>query len=259
MTGTLQAADPGEDVAFLVFVRGSAEQAGAPPPLLAAADAVRRDFRSAASGLPGDGGALLPGLAIGDTSSVSATLDDAMKTASLSHLTAVSGANCAIVVGLALALGAAAGLPRLVRLGAAALVLAGFVVVVTPEPSVIRAAVMAAVALIALAAGRAARGLPLLCVAVVVLLALDPWLSRSYGFALSVLATAGLLLLARPLADTIARFAASRARARARRAARRPARLPARAAHAEPVVAALRSGRQPPGRTGRGAGHACSD
>ncbi|MEO6533221.1 MAG: ComEC/Rec2 family competence protein [Pseudolysinimonas sp.] len=206
VTGTLQAADPGEDVAYLFFVRGDAERAGAPPPLLAAADAVRRDFRKAASGLPGDGGALLPGLAIGDTSSVSATLGDAMKTASLSHLTAVSGANCAIVVGLALALGAAAGLPRLVRLGIAALVLAGFVVVVTPEPSVIRAAVMAVVALIALATGRAARGLPLLCVAVVVLLTLNPWLARSYGFALSVLATAGLLLLARPLADVMSRW-----------------------------------------------------
>ena len=206
VTGTMAAAEPGEDVAFLVFARGDAELAGAPPPLLAAASSIRSDFRSAASGLPGDGGALLPGLAIGDTSSVSATLSDAMKTASLSHLTAVSGANCAIVVGLALALGAAVGLPRLARLGIAALVLAGFVVVVTPEPSVIRAAVMAVVALIALATGRAARGLPLLCVAVLVLLTIDPWLSRSYGFALSVLATGGLLLLARPLAEVMARW-----------------------------------------------------
>jgi competence protein ComEC len=205
VTGTLAAAEPGEDVAYLVFLRGDAERAGAPPPLLAAADRVRLDFRDAASGLPGDGGALLPGLAIGDTSSVSSTLDDAMKTSSLSHLTAVSGANCAIVVGLALALGGAAGVPRLARLVVAALVLAAFVVLVTPEPSVIRAAVMAAVALIALATGRAARGLPLLCIAVLVLLTIDPWLSRSYGFALSVLATGGLLLLAPPLAAVMAR------------------------------------------------------
>lgn len=205
VTGTLEAAEPGEEVAFLVFLRGDAIRAGAPPWLLAAADAVRRDFRQAASALPGDGGALLPGLAIGDTSAVSATLDEAMKTASLSHLTAVSGANCAIVVGLALAVAAGLGLPRLARLGAAAGVLAGFVVLVTPEPSVIRAAVMAAIALFALATGRAARGLPLLCVAVLALLAIDPWLSRSYGFALSVLATAGILLLARPIAEVIGR------------------------------------------------------
>jgi competence protein ComEC len=76
---------------------------------------------------------------------------------------------------------------------------------VTPEPSVIRAAVMAAVALVALASGRPARGMPLLCLAVIILLVVDPWLSRSYGFALSVLATAGLLLLARPLAEVLGR------------------------------------------------------
>jgi len=205
LTGTIAATEPGDDRAFLVFPRGNTAAVGAPPPLLAAADAARRDFREAASGLPGDGGALLPGLAIGDTSLVSPVLDDAMKTSSLSHLTAVSGANCAIVVGLALALGAACGLSRRLRIVVAAVVLVGFVVLVTPEPSVIRAAVMAAVALLALANGRAARGMPLLCVAVIILLVVDPWLSRSYGFALSVLATAGLLLLARPLAEVMAR------------------------------------------------------
>jgi competence protein ComEC len=205
VTGTVATTEPGDDAAFLVFLRGTAVRAGAPPPLLAAADAVRRDFRQAASGLPGDGGDLLPGLAIGDTSSVSAALNDAMKASSLSHLTAVSGANCAIVVGLALALGAALGLSRVLRIVVAAVVLAGFVVLVTPEPSVIRAAVMAAVALVALASGRPARGMPLLCIAVIILLLADPWLARSYGFALSVLATAGLLLLARPLAEVLAR------------------------------------------------------
>jgi competence protein ComEC len=205
ITGTLAAAEPGDDTAFLLFVRGDAVSAGDPPPLLVAADAVRRDFREATSALPGDGGQLLPGLAIGDTSSVSAVLDDAMKTSSLSHLTAVSGANCAIVVGLALAIGGSVGLSRGLRIAVAAAVLASFVVLVTPEPSVIRAAVMAAVALVALAAGRPARGLPLLCLAVIILLVVDPWLSHSYGFALSVLATAGLLLLARPLAEVMAR------------------------------------------------------
>ncbi|CAN5526753.1 ComEC/Rec2 family competence protein [soil metagenome] len=206
VTGTVAATEPGDDTAFLVFPRGHVVRAGEPPPLLAAADVVRRDFRDAASGLPGDGGDLLPGLAIGDTSSVSVTLNDAMKTASLSHLTAVSGANCAIVVGLVLAAGAALGLPRVLRIVVAAVVLAGFVVLVTPEPSVIRAAVMAVVALVALASGRPARGMPLLCVAVIILLVADPWLSRSYGFALSVLATAGLLLLARPIAGVLERL-----------------------------------------------------
>ncbi|GAA4666482.1 ComEC/Rec2 family competence protein [Frondihabitans cladoniiphilus] len=169
------------------------------------ADALRAGFRSRAGGLPGDGGALLPGLAIGDTSAVDESLEAAMKGASLTHLTAVSGANCAVVVALVLALGLQLRIPRLVRLGAAAAVLALFVVLVTPEPSVLRAAVMALVAIVLVAAGRPVRPLPLLAVAVGVLLLVDPWLAREYGFALSVLATAGLVVLAGPLARLFAR------------------------------------------------------
>ncbi|MGN6272800.1 MAG: ComEC/Rec2 family competence protein [Protaetiibacter sp.] len=60
--------------------------------------------------------------------------------------------------------------------------------------------------LLALAIGRGARGMPALCLAVVVLLVVDPWLARSYGFALSALATAGLLLLAAPLAGVLGRW-----------------------------------------------------
>jgi competence protein ComEC len=65
---------------------------------------------------------------------------------------------------------------------------------------------MAGIALGALALSRPARGVPLLCLAVIVLLATDPWLARSYGFALSVLATAGLLVLAAPLARALGRW-----------------------------------------------------
>ena len=81
-----------------------------------------------------------------------------------------------------------------------------FVVLVTPSPSVVRAAVMAAIVLLTLASGRAPRGLPALALATIVMLVADPWLSRSYGLALSVLATSGLLLLARPLHAGLARW-----------------------------------------------------
>src|SRR5690606_31929921 len=105
----------------------------------------------------------------------------------------------------ALALAALLGAPLLLRIGVAAVTLLGFVVLVTPEPSVLRAAVMAGVALGAVALGRPALGVPVLCAAVLVLLIADPWLARSYGFALSALATAGLLLLAGPLAGALTR------------------------------------------------------
>ncbi|MHB1172303.1 MAG: ComEC/Rec2 family competence protein, partial [Lacisediminihabitans sp.] len=92
------------------------------------------------------------------------------------------------------------------RIAASATVLVGFVILVTPEPSVLRAAVMAGLVLAALGSGRPVRGVPVLALAVLILLAMDPWLARSYGFILSVLATGGLLVLAGPLARLLARW-----------------------------------------------------
>ena len=206
ITGTLTATEPGDDAAFLVFAERPPVVESPPPWYLDWANGLRARFLAQARGLPGDGGDLLAGLAIGDTTDVGGTLDQAMKSSSLSHLTAVSGANCAIVIGLVMVAGAAVGIPRWARVAASLAVLVGFVVLVTPEPSVLRAAVMASLVLATLARGRPVRGIPVLALATIVLLAFDPWLARSYGFVLSVLATAGLLLLAGPLARVLERW-----------------------------------------------------
>ncbi|MDJ0323624.1 ComEC/Rec2 family competence protein, partial [Cryobacterium sp. PH31-AA6] len=198
--------EPGDSAAALVFGRDPPETVADPPWWLAWANDLRTRFADASSRLPGDGGDLLPGLAIGDTGAVGPDLDGAMKTSSLSHLTAVSGANCAVVTAGVLLLGGYLGLRRLVRLALALLTLLGFVVLVTPEPSVLRAALMATVLLLSIGSGRPGRGLPLLAFVVIVLLVFDPWLARSYGFALSVLATAGLLVLAGPLGRMLGRW-----------------------------------------------------
>jgi competence protein ComEC len=205
LRGDLERTAAGDDVAFLLFPRGEIESVQEPPPLLAWAHGIRSSFLDASAGLPEPGGGLLPGLAIGDTTRVPEPLDAAMKASSLSHLTAVSGANCAVVVGAVLAIAALLGASLPVRVGVAAVALLGFVVLVTPEPSVLRAAVMAGLALGAVALGRPALGVPVLCAAVILLLIADPWLSRSYGFALSALATVGLLTLAGPLAVALGR------------------------------------------------------
>jgi len=203
--GTVRATDAGEAEAFL-FYASSVEGIRHPPWFLDWANGLRSQFADAAADLPGDGSRLLPGLAIGDTSAVTPELDAAMKHSSLSHLTAVSGANCAIVVGLIVVAGRLCGLSRTSRTVAAAVVLLAFVVLVTPEPSVLRAAVMALIVLAALASGRPVRGVPVLALAIIVLLTADPWLARDYGFILSVLATGGLLLLANPLATLLERW-----------------------------------------------------
>lgn len=196
----------GEPDAFRAFGTRPLTVESAPPWYLAWAAELRAEFRASASRLPGEGGRLLPGLALGDTAAVGEELDQAMKDSALSHLTAVSGANCAIVVAAVMLLGAAVRLRRGARVALALLVLLAFVVLVTPEPSVLRASLMALIVLLGLASGRPGGGVPALGLATLVLLALDPWLASSFGFALSALATAGLLLLTAPLAAALGRW-----------------------------------------------------
>lgn len=206
LRGSVASSDPGDAAAVRLFARGAPELVTGPPWWLAWAGELRDRFSRAASELPGDGAALLPGLAIGDTTVVSDDLDAAMKASSLSHLTAVSGANCILVIAGIMLLGAAIGLRRGVRVTLSLVTLAGFVVLVTPEASVLRASVMAVIVMTSMATGRPSRGLPSLALAVIVLLLVDPWLSRNFGFALSVLATAGLLVLSGPLARALSRW-----------------------------------------------------
>ncbi len=200
VTGRASPSDPTERAVLLV--RAETVDVTTPPPgVWGALEDVRRALVHSAVGLPQPGAGLVPGLAVGDTSMLDSTTETAMNASSLSHLTAVSGANCAIVVGAAFAVLALCGAPRAVRIGGATVVLAAFVALVTPEPSVIRAAAMALVALFALSLGRPAVGMAVLSLAVTVLLVVDPWLSLSIGFALSAAATAALLVLARPPRD----------------------------------------------------------
>ncbi|MGC5223204.1 ComEC/Rec2 family competence protein [Micromonospora sp. DT81.3] len=204
--GTAMAADDGDRAVLLVFASRGVEVVRGPPGVLGLTSALRGDLVQGASVLPQPGAGLLPGLAVGDTRAVQPALDDAMKASSLTHLTAVSGANCAIVVGFAFAAAAACGARRGVRVGVAVVALGGFVILVTPEPSVLRAAAMAAVGMLAVLLGRTGAGLAVLCAAVIVLLVSDPWLGGSLGFCLSVLATGALLLLAPPLARGLTRW-----------------------------------------------------
>ncbi len=171
----------------------------------AAAD-LRAGLRDAVADLPARERGLVPALVVGDESRMPPSLVDDFQTAGLSHLTAVSGTNLTIVLAFALSLARWAGLRSwgLPALGVACAVV--FVVVARPEPSVLRAAAMGLVGLAGLAAGSRRYGLPALATAVVALLLIDPWLGRSYGFALSVLATAGILLLAPGYTDATARW-----------------------------------------------------
>ncbi|HEX2297007.1 MAG TPA: ComEC/Rec2 family competence protein, partial [Pseudonocardiaceae bacterium] len=178
-------------------MRGEPTVLGAPTAVQRGAERLRAGLREASADVldPGSAG-LLPALVVGDTSAMLPEVKAEFRASGLTHLTAVSGANVAIVCGAVL------GLAMLARAGSrtaavlAGLALAGFVVLCRPSPSVLRAAVMGAVVLLALVLGRRRSAVPALCAAILALLLVDPALGADPGFALSVLATGALVLLA---------------------------------------------------------------
>lgn len=194
--GRLGPARPGQAVSAVLAVSGPPRSRTEASALQRAAGTLRAGLRRASADLPPAERGLLPGLVVGDTSRVPARVTEDFRTAGLTHLTAVSGANLAIVTGFVLLVGRRAGVRGRALPLLAGLAMAGFVVLARPQPSVVRAAAMGTVALLAMATGRRRESITALAAAVVVLLLLDPWLARSYGFVLSVLATGGLVLLA---------------------------------------------------------------
>ena len=206
ITAQTTGADAGERAALVLFAAGEVAHLSRGGPVESLAGDVRAAFIARTQRLPEPGSELLPGLAVGDVRAVSGELDAAMKASGLSHLTAVSGSNLALVAAAGFGIVTLLGGGRILRITVAALALAGFVILVTPQPSVIRAAAMAGVAMLALLLGRPRAGLSVLLLAVTVLLLADPRLSAAPGFALSAAATAGLIVLAPPLARGLARW-----------------------------------------------------
>ncbi|WP_321575500.1 ComEC/Rec2 family competence protein [Oerskovia douganii] len=203
-SGTLAPADAGDKATATLVATGPPLVTAPPVTPLRAVNALRADLLTVSEGLPTDARALLPGVAVGDTSRIDDELDAALRTTGLTHVTAVSGGHFAIVVATVTALCAVARAPRGVRLAVTGTVMAGFVLLVHPDPSVLRAAAMGVVGLVGIGLGRPSRALPALAAVVVVLLVLDPWLARSYGFVLSSVATAALVVGTQPVARRLA-------------------------------------------------------
>lgn len=204
-TGRLVPPDRAELLAGVAIVRGPPVLLGGPTAVQRAAEAVRAKLRAACDSLPAAQRGVLPGMVVGDTSRLDRHLDDDFKAAGLSHLVVVSGANLAIVAGAVLGLARIAGVRRRGAAALAAVAVFGFVIVARPEPSVLRATVMAMIGLLALVTGRERHGVAALSGAVLLLVLADPGLARSYGFALSVAATAALLVIAPSLRERLHR------------------------------------------------------
>ncbi len=153
-----------------------------------------------------DSRALLAGFLIGDTSRISESDVDAMRRSGLAHFVAVSGSNVALFLGLlAIAAGPLAlGPRRRAILGLLALPI--YVAATRFEPSVMRASLMAGIALTGRLVGVVLEAWQLLALAVAMLVIVDPAMTSNVGFQLSVAATGGVLVGARwPLSGRVLR------------------------------------------------------
>jgi len=211
----LRPTDPGRAETAIIPKRAGLKFLSPPTGVLGAVTGIRSGLARAvgAQGAAGAGeetgfwppGArvLVPGVALGDDHALPAQVREDMRTVSMTHLTAVSGQHVAIVLGLGLA--ALGVLPRRWRALLGAVLLTALVILVRPSGSVLRAATMGAVMLLGVVAGRRAASVPALCAGAIVLLLIDPWQSRDYGFALSVVATAGIVIGSKPVAVYLSR------------------------------------------------------
>jgi competence protein ComEC len=211
LSGRLETVERGSNVAAVFRVRQGPEVRAPPSRSLLVVERIRDGLRTAVSARPPEPRALVPALVLGDTSAMTEDLQRSFQATGLTHLTAVSGANLTLLLAFLLFgarwLGVRGRWLRVVGLAGVAV----FVALCRTEPSVLRAAAMGLVALAALGAGGGRKGLRHLAVAVLV----DPFLARSIGFALSVLASAGIVWWAsawvalatwcpRPLAEAVA-------------------------------------------------------
>jgi competence protein ComEC len=194
--GVLAPPDPGGLVAAVVRATTKPDVLGRAPWIQRAAGRLRAGLQAACRSLPVAPGGLLPGLVIGDTSRLPVELGDDFRVTGLTHVVAVSGTNLAVVLGLVLFLTRRCRAGPWLSTVVCSVAVVGFVVLARPSPSVLRAAAMGLAGLVALATGRPRSAAPSLAAATMIVLFADPALALDAGFALSVFATAGLILLA---------------------------------------------------------------
>lgn len=205
-SGRLAPADDDDELAGLLIATGAPRVVAGPDLWWRGAGVVRASIRAAVADRPLEQRALVPALVDGDDAELPEDLERDFRTTGLTHLTAVSGTNLTLVVGFLLVVARWCGVRRRWLYAVGALGIVGFVLLARTEPSVLRAAVMGTVGLLAMGLNGRHRALRGLGVAVVVLLLVQPGLAISAGFALSVLATAGIVVLAPGWRDALARW-----------------------------------------------------
>ena len=167
-------------------------------------EGLRRGAGTAlAAAIPEPEAGLAAGIVIGLRDRVDRDLAADFTRVGASHVVAISGWNIAIVAATVSAL--LGGLGRRRRAIVLVVAVIAYVVFAGGSASVVRAAVMAGVVLVARETGRAGRATAALGWAAALLLLADPALVTDAGFQLSTLATGGILAWASPWTDRFQR------------------------------------------------------
>lgn len=156
----------------------------------------RENFSVKSESINNSAAGLIPGLVSGDTRLQSDDFTEAMRKCGLSHLTAVSGGNIAILLAVFIWFFQAIRLKRKTIFVFSLVLLLVFLILVRFEPSAMRATVMGLIGIWTLTYGGPRTSFGALNFSILVLLLIDPFLSINWGFILSVAATGGLILLA---------------------------------------------------------------
>jgi len=200
-------ADQGQPEAAVMAPVGDSHSIRGPPIWQRVIESMRTGLAGAMGRNPAEQAALVPALVVGDTSAVPASLSDDFRSTGLTHLMAVSGANLAILLSFLSVVARQCGVRGRWLTVVSVIGVAVFIALCHSEPSVLRAAAMGIVSLVAVGRGAGAgSGLPGMCLAVMGLCWIDPWMSRSMGFILSVLACLGIIVWGRRWAQVLERW-----------------------------------------------------
>ncbi|MDE3112404.1 MAG: ComEC/Rec2 family competence protein [Chloroflexota bacterium] len=157
--------------------------------------------------IPEPEGSIVLGIVLGERSAIPRDLRAAFAVTGTTHILAISGFNMTLVAaGAAMALRGRA--PSLAVAIATVAAVSAYSVLVGPQPSVVRAALMSAVGSLGLALGRPGVAANALGAAVALMLLVDPAALEDVGFLLSVSATAGLIVWERAVRARLAHLPA---------------------------------------------------
>jgi competence protein ComEC len=175
-------------------------------------DRVHRSLgRSIGGDLQGERRGVLLGVVLGDDQGLSDELRQDFRASGLYHLLAVSGQNVALVAGGALGAAWLLGIPRwLGELGALASI-AGYVLAVGSQPSVVRAGIAGALGSLAWLTARPKDRWYFLLLGALALLAWNPYVLFDPGFQLSFTAVVAIFTLAPRLEERLEGYPVPRA------------------------------------------------